>query len=90
MGLAGQHVTSDKTPVQLLYEYGIKTGSVPSYIMERADGEAHQPLFIFNVTIGDITCSGQTHTGPHSAVWVRLMMNLTHKNRPDLRYTLCK
>ncbi|KAG7331073.1 hypothetical protein KOW79_005042 [Hemibagrus wyckioides] len=59
LGLAGQHVISDKTPVQLLYEYGTKTGSVPSYIMERADGEAHQPLFIFNVTIGDITCSGQ-------------------------------
>ncbi|KAK3543696.1 hypothetical protein QTP70_027135 [Hemibagrus guttatus] len=59
LGLASQHVTSDKTPVQLLYEYGTKIGSVPSYIMERADGEAHQPLFIFNVTIGDITCSGQ-------------------------------
>ncbi|XP_060732569.1 interferon-inducible double-stranded RNA-dependent protein kinase activator A homolog isoform X1 [Tachysurus vachellii] len=58
LALASQHVTSDKTPVQLLYEYGTKTGSEPFYMMERADGEAHQPLFIFSVTIGDVTCSG--------------------------------
>ncbi|XP_027020039.2 interferon-inducible double-stranded RNA-dependent protein kinase activator A homolog isoform X2 [Tachysurus fulvidraco] len=57
--LASQHVTCDKTPVQLLYEYGTKTGSEPFYMMERADGEAHQPLFIFSVTIGDVICSGQ-------------------------------
>ncbi|KAF7709589.1 interferon-inducible double-stranded RNA-dependent protein kinase activator A homolog isoform X2 [Silurus meridionalis] len=59
LGLANQHVAPDKTPIQLLHEYGIKIGSVPSYVMERTAGEAHQPLFIFNVTIGDITCSGQ-------------------------------
>lgn len=59
LGLACQHVLLDKTPVQLLHEYGTKTGNVPFYMMERADGEAHQPLFIFSLTIGDITCTGQ-------------------------------
>ncbi|KAG9338616.1 hypothetical protein JZ751_025454 [Albula glossodonta] len=27
--------------------------------MEKSEGEAHHPLFVFNVTIGDITCTGQ-------------------------------
>lgn len=66
MGLISQHVTLEKTPVQLLYEYGIKTGNVPFYMMERADGEAHQPLFIFSVTVGQITCTGQTCSGAHT------------------------
>lgn len=83
MALARQHVTHDKTPIQLLQEYGTKTGSVPFYMMERVDGEAHQPLFIFRVTIGDIICTGQTHTGPHTAVWVRLELKLAHQNRSD-------
>ncbi|KAL6484653.1 hypothetical protein MHYP_G00066980 [Metynnis hypsauchen] len=57
--VAGQHVAADKTPIQVLHEYGAKTGRPPVYVMERADGEAHQPLFVFSVTVGDVTCSGQ-------------------------------
>ncbi|KAM6985432.1 interferon-inducible double-stranded RNA-dependent protein kinase activator A homolog [Aplochiton taeniatus] len=48
-----------KTPIQVLHEYGTKTGNLPVYIMEKSEGEAHQPSFIFNVAIGDISCSGQ-------------------------------
>ncbi|XP_062861719.1 interferon-inducible double-stranded RNA-dependent protein kinase activator A homolog [Trichomycterus rosablanca] len=61
-GFATQHVALDKTPVQLLHEYGIKTDNMPSYVMDRADGEAHQRVYIFSVTIGDITCTGQGST----------------------------
>ncbi|CAG5865624.1 interferon-inducible double-stranded RNA-dependent protein kinase activator A homolog [Menidia menidia] len=48
-----------KTPIQILHEYGIKSGSLPVYVMERAEGEAHQPSFVFSVTIGDVSCTGQ-------------------------------
>ena len=47
-----------KTPIQILHEYGIKTGNLPVYTMEKAEGEAHQPSFIFNVKIEDVCCSG--------------------------------
>ncbi|XP_028249394.1 interferon-inducible double-stranded RNA-dependent protein kinase activator A homolog isoform X2 [Parambassis ranga] len=48
-----------KTPIQILQEYGTKSGNLPVYELEKAEGEAHQPSFIFSVTIGDICCTGQ-------------------------------
>ncbi|XP_072253109.1 interferon-inducible double-stranded RNA-dependent protein kinase activator A homolog [Leuresthes tenuis] len=48
-----------KTPIQILHEYGIKSGNLPVYVMERTEGEAHQPSFVFSVTIGDVICTGQ-------------------------------
>ncbi|XP_072541206.1 interferon-inducible double-stranded RNA-dependent protein kinase activator A homolog [Salminus brasiliensis] len=57
--LAVQPVAADKTPIQVLHEYGAKTGTLPVYVMEKADGEAHQPFFVFSVTVGDVTCTGQ-------------------------------
>nr|XP_020452131.1 interferon-inducible double-stranded RNA-dependent protein kinase activator A [Monopterus albus] len=48
-----------KTPIQILHEYGTKTGNLPVYVMEKAEGEAHQPSFVFCVTVGDVSCSGQ-------------------------------
>ncbi|XP_051998412.1 interferon-inducible double-stranded RNA-dependent protein kinase activator A homolog [Xyrauchen texanus] len=52
----------DKTPIQILHEYGIKIGSAPTYELLRADGDAHQPCFMFSVTIGEITCTGEGST----------------------------
>lgn len=48
-----------KTPIQILHEYGTKNGSLPVYVMEKAEGEAHQPSFVFSVTIGAVSCTGQ-------------------------------
>uniref|UniRef100_A0A3Q3VQG7 DRBM domain-containing protein n=1 Tax=Mola mola TaxID=94237 RepID=A0A3Q3VQG7_MOLML len=48
-----------KTPIQILHEYGINKGSLPVYVMEKAEGEAHHPSFVFSVTIGEVTCTGQ-------------------------------
>ncbi|XP_053296725.1 interferon-inducible double-stranded RNA-dependent protein kinase activator A homolog [Pleuronectes platessa] len=48
-----------KTPIQILHEYGTKTGSLPVYAMEKAEGEAHQPSFVFSVKIGDVSGTGQ-------------------------------
>ncbi|XP_062313766.1 interferon-inducible double-stranded RNA-dependent protein kinase activator A homolog isoform X1 [Osmerus eperlanus] len=48
-----------KTPIQILHEYGTKIGNIPVYTMEKAEGEAHQPSFVFNVTIGDVSSTGQ-------------------------------
>ncbi|XP_062258591.1 interferon-inducible double-stranded RNA-dependent protein kinase activator A homolog isoform X2 [Platichthys flesus] len=48
-----------KTPIQILHEYGTKTGSLPVYEMEKAEGEAHQPSFVFSVKIGDVSGTGQ-------------------------------
>ncbi|TKS67188.1 A-dependent protein kinase activator [Collichthys lucidus] len=48
-----------KTPIQILHEYGTKSGNLPVYVMEKAEGEAHQPSFVFSVKIGDVNCSGQ-------------------------------
>lgn len=54
-----QKPSPGKTPIQILHEYGTKTGNLPVYVMEKAEGEAHQPSFIFSVKIGDVSCSGQ-------------------------------
>ncbi|XP_047456809.1 interferon-inducible double-stranded RNA-dependent protein kinase activator A homolog isoform X2 [Mugil cephalus] len=54
-----QRASPGKTPIQVLHEYGTKSGNIPVYLMERAEGEAHQPSFIFRVTIGDVCCTGQ-------------------------------
>ena len=48
-----------KTPIQILHEYGIKKGSFPVYVMEKAEGEAHHPSFVYRVTIGEVTCTGE-------------------------------
>ncbi|KAM4023837.1 interferon-inducible double-stranded RNA-dependent protein kinase activator A [Anomaloglossus baeobatrachus] len=47
-----------KTPIQVLHEYGIKTGSPPVYTLEKAEGQAHNPSFTFRVTIGEVSCLG--------------------------------
>ncbi|XP_075465089.1 interferon-inducible double-stranded RNA-dependent protein kinase activator A [Ascaphus truei] len=48
-----------KTPIQLLHEYGTKTGSPPVYNFERSEGQAHHPNFTFQVVIGEITSTGE-------------------------------
>ncbi|XP_056610299.1 interferon-inducible double-stranded RNA-dependent protein kinase activator A homolog isoform X1 [Triplophysa dalaica] len=53
---------ADKTPVQILHEYGVRTGSAPEYALMGSDGDAHQPCFSFSVTIGEISCKGQGST----------------------------
>ncbi|XP_016424068.1 interferon-inducible double-stranded RNA-dependent protein kinase activator A homolog isoform X2 [Sinocyclocheilus rhinocerous] len=54
----------EKTPVQILHEYGIKMGSAPVYelIQAQAEGDMHQSSFMFSVTIGGITCKGRGST----------------------------
>lgn len=47
-----------KTPIQILHEYGTKIGDPPVYVMEKAEGESHQPSFVFSVRIGDVSCTG--------------------------------
>uniref|UniRef100_A0A3Q2QD90 DRBM domain-containing protein n=1 Tax=Fundulus heteroclitus TaxID=8078 RepID=A0A3Q2QD90_FUNHE len=54
-----------KTPIQVLYEHGVVTGDLPVFVMEKTEGEAHQPSFVFSVTIGGVTCTGQ---GPSKKV----------------------
>lgn len=54
-----QRSGSEKTPIQILHEYGTKTGNLPVYLLERSEGEAHQPSFVFSVKIGDVSCTGQ-------------------------------
>lgn len=54
-----QKTGPSKTPIQILHEYGTKTGNLPVYVMEKAEGEAHQPSFVFSVKIGDVSCTGQ-------------------------------
>ncbi|KAM3861992.1 interferon-inducible double-stranded RNA-dependent protein kinase activator A homolog [Diretmus argenteus] len=54
-----QRPSPGKTPIQILHEYGTKTGNLPVYEMEKAEGEAHQPSFVFTVKIEDVNCSGQ-------------------------------
>lgn len=59
-----------KTPIQILHEYGIKSGILPVYVMEKAEGEAHQPSFIFSVKIREITCTGNGQTHRCFASWL--------------------
>ncbi|KAK5613831.1 hypothetical protein CRENBAI_015711 [Crenichthys baileyi] len=54
-----QRAGSCKTPIQILYEHGIVSGDPPVFVMEKAEGEAHQPSFVFSVTIGGVKCTGQ-------------------------------
>ncbi|XP_035995229.1 interferon-inducible double-stranded RNA-dependent protein kinase activator A homolog [Fundulus heteroclitus] len=60
-----QRVVPWKTPIQVLYEHGVVTGDLPVFVMEKTEGEAHQPSFVFSVTIGGVTCTGQ---GPSKKV----------------------
>lgn len=53
-----------KTPIQILHEYGIKSGILPVYVMEKAEGEAHLPSFVFSVRIREITCTGNRPDPP--------------------------
>uniref|UniRef100_H3A0M6 Protein activator of interferon induced protein kinase EIF2AK2 n=1 Tax=Latimeria chalumnae TaxID=7897 RepID=H3A0M6_LATCH len=48
-----------KTPIQLLHEYGTKTGKAPAYELEKSEGQAHLPSFTFKVTVAEVTCTGQ-------------------------------
>ncbi|XP_071331014.1 interferon-inducible double-stranded RNA-dependent protein kinase activator A homolog [Trachinotus anak] len=57
--LEAQRSNPGKTPIQILHEYGTRTGNLPVYVMEKNEGEAHQPSFVFSVTIGDVSCTGQ-------------------------------
>ncbi|KAG7467613.1 interferon-inducible double-stranded RNA-dependent protein kinase activator A [Solea senegalensis] len=57
--LEPQTIIRGKTPIQILHEYGTKTGNLPVYVMDKAEGEAHQPNFVFSVSIGDVSCTGQ-------------------------------
>ncbi|KAM9342866.1 interferon-inducible double-stranded RNA-dependent protein kinase activator A homolog isoform 2-T2 [Pholidichthys leucotaenia] len=54
-----QRANHGKTPIQILHEYGTRTGNLPIYVMEKAEGEAHLPSFVFSVTVGEVSCSGQ-------------------------------
>lgn len=54
-----QRNSPGKTPIQILHEYGTKSGNLPVYVLEKAEGEAHQPSFVFSVNIGDVNCTGQ-------------------------------
>ncbi|XP_019751020.1 interferon-inducible double-stranded RNA-dependent protein kinase activator A homolog isoform X2 [Hippocampus comes] len=57
--------TPGKTPIQMLHEYGAKHGKIPAYVLEKAKGEAHQPSFVFSLTVGDVCCKGE---GPSKKV----------------------
>lgn len=59
-----QKSNSGKTPIQILHEYGTKSGNLPVYVMERAEGEAHQPSFVFSVTVGDVSGIGRLRCHP--------------------------
>lgn len=48
-----------KAPIQLLHEYGMKTGNVPVYDFEKAEGQEHMPAFISRVVMGDVICTGE-------------------------------
>ncbi|XP_029451062.1 RISC-loading complex subunit TARBP2 isoform X2 [Rhinatrema bivittatum] len=48
-----------KTPISLLQEYGTRLGKTPVYDLLKAEGQAHQPNFTFQVTVGDTSCTGQ-------------------------------
>ncbi|XP_038136139.1 interferon-inducible double-stranded RNA-dependent protein kinase activator A homolog [Cyprinodon tularosa] len=54
-----QRTGSCKTPIQILFEHGVVSGDLPVFVMEKAEGEAHQPSFVFSVTIGGVKCTGQ-------------------------------
>lgn len=60
-----QKSTPVKTPIQILHEYGIKCGSLPVYVLEKAEGEAHQPSFVISVTFKEASGTGQ---GPSKRV----------------------
>lgn len=45
---------SVKTPISLLQEIATKCNCQPVYDNVSTDGQAHEPLFIFKVTVGDI------------------------------------
>lgn len=59
-----------KTPIQILHEYGIKRGVLPVYEMEKAEGEAHHPSFVFSVKIGEITCTGKGQSPSVITCWI--------------------
>ncbi|XP_061696929.1 interferon-inducible double-stranded RNA-dependent protein kinase activator A homolog isoform X2 [Syngnathoides biaculeatus] len=52
-------IVTSKTPIQKLHEYGTKHGKIPTYVLEKAEGEAHRPSFVFSVTIGDVCAKGE-------------------------------
>lgn len=78
-----QRSSPGKTPIQILHEYGTKSGNLPVYVLEKAEGEAHQPSFVFTVNIGDVSCTGM-QTGP-------LCWQLFHEQSPvcEVKVTQC-
>ncbi|XP_059417442.1 interferon-inducible double-stranded RNA-dependent protein kinase activator A homolog [Carassius carassius] len=88
--MADSHVMAhqrcqEKTPVQILHEYGIKIGRAPVYALLQSDGDAHQQSFIFSVTIGEITCKGRGATkkaAKHEAAEAALKL-LKRDTRPN-------
>ncbi|XP_043929651.1 interferon-inducible double-stranded RNA-dependent protein kinase activator A homolog A-like [Protopterus annectens] len=51
-----------KTPLQILHEYGTKVDMIPVYEQEKSEGQAHLPTFIFKVTVGEVSSTGQGQT----------------------------
>lgn len=51
-----------KTPIQILHEYGTKVGLIPVYEQEETEGQAHFPIFVFKVTVGEVSSTGQGRT----------------------------
>lgn len=49
----------DKTPIQVLHEYGMKTKHFPVHECESSRMQIHEPSFTFRVTIGDIICTSE-------------------------------
>ncbi|XP_077472920.1 interferon-inducible double-stranded RNA-dependent protein kinase activator A homolog [Stigmatopora argus] len=48
-----------KTPIQILHEYGVKHGKIPTYVLVKSEGEVHQPSFVFSVTVGEVCGKGE-------------------------------
>ncbi|NXA43567.1 TRBP2 protein, partial [Eudromia elegans] len=59
-----------KTPISLLQEYGTRIGRTPGYDLLKAEGQAHQPNFTFRVTVGHVSCTGDSgDSGGQQGQW---------------------
>lgn len=77
-----------KTPIQILNEFGVKSGKFPEFLMESAEGEAHQPRFIYRVTLGDVSCTGEGSSkkaARQAAAEVALRILQIHPETPGRR-----
>lgn len=78
-----QRTNPGKTPIQILHEYGTKSGNLPVYVMEKAEGEAHQPSFVFSVKIGDVSCAGKLQPPPAVLIVACHWMKPFYLRKPD-------